>query len=184
MLSNQQFKSARHGDIPPPTFWRADSLIDQTASPPVTALRFDMRGKIGLLGVPIETGLLCVVICGERQESQFRHALPGALDGLIEIFERHHGVDRDAISWLYIGAEDGVVNAATPVRSLSSRVVSIRIRPLKTGMGRGGDLMDVAFVYGMDAALLVRSALLHFPRLGALCKSLPTRARVPAHINC
>jgi hypothetical protein len=181
MLKNQQFVSVRGGNVPAATFWRAHALVDQTVSPPVSALRFDTKGKAGLLGVPVETGLLCVAIYGERQEAQFRDTLPGALDGLIELLGRHHGVDRDSMSWLYIGAEDGLVNVAAPVRSGSARVVSIRIRPLRTGVGRGGDLRDVAFVYGQDAAFLVRSALLHFPRLGALSKTLPVRERAAAH---
>lgn len=68
-----------------------------------------------------------------------------------------------------------MIHMATPVRSLSGRIVSVRIRPLKTGVGRGGDLKDVAVIYGTDAALILRSAMLHFPRMKHLCQSLPVR---------
>lgn len=176
MLKSQQFLSTRNGSVTAPTFWRANACqADPLNQDSCSTLAFSPTGRIGVLGTPIETGLLSVILSGDSRVGEDT-VLAGSIDGLADMLCAHHLVGRDDMTWLYVGSGDPcLIHLATPVRSLSGRVVSVRIRPLKTGIGRGGDLKDVAAIYGMDAALILRSAMLHFPRMKPLCHSLPAR---------
>lgn len=181
MLKNQQFLSIRTGDIPPPTFWRANAWAAKASEGPQFSLSFNKEGRIGILATPIETGLLCTILCGENNAEDLR-VIPGALDGLSDMLSIHHGVGANDLTWLFVSGDACKINLAAPVRSMTARMVSVRIQPLKSGIGAGGDLKDVAAIYGMDAATTLRSAMLHFPSMKPLCRSLlpRTKAQRPA----
>ncbi|NNM65017.1 MAG: hypothetical protein HKL99_10465 [Burkholderiales bacterium] len=152
---------AAHDAAVEPTFWRV--------RPPVVGrpIEFDAAsGAIGILSLPIEAGVLAIVLDGTAQErdTPAGSALGIMFDAIDRMVAANFACTSGNIQWVNIG-RDGILRWVSPARNVDGRTVILRTVPLRCFPESVGSTIDFAFIYGSHARLALTAGVLNFPRL-------------------